>query len=231
MLASRFAIILLKLLKKKDGVGDGNVLMETILVFTDMHFLLIMFLKVVSRKKKKETRSLEQVLEEERSKLDGTGTKVTPETFEIWKEKVKKEKLKKQEKASTIRQEELKSGKKKMTGREYLVKHQDEKDLTEDGEAEVDILSHMKSKNQEEEKIDEENAKIAEMLAKEVEKELQQEKSNSIDQITAPEQKPTDGEEPKIEVETKEAQLAGVDTSLFVGDEGDLGDVEFSDEI
>jgi len=121
-----------------------------------------------------------------------------------------------------------------MTGKEYLAKHAiDENEMNDDGD-DIDIMSHIKVKNIEEEKIDEENAKLAEILAKEVEKELQQEKSEKSekDQITI--------EEPKIIIDNaalKEDQpndtiaLVGVDTSLFVGDDGDLGDVEFSDEI
>jgi len=72
------------------------------------------------KKEKLETRSLESILEEERANLTGTGTKVTPETFAIWKEKNRLQKEKEEKKASIKRQQELKLGKVKMTGREIL---------------------------------------------------------------------------------------------------------------
>jgi len=129
-------------------------------------------LKKDMKKEKLESRSLEAVLEEERANLTGTGTKVTPETFAAWKEKIRKEKEAAAKKAGLARQQDIKSGKLRMTGREIMENNTTVDDSDDDGE--IDIMSLMKAKKEEETAIDEENAKIADEYAKEVEQELKE---------------------------------------------------------
>jgi len=215
---------------------------------------------VLKKDKKKdaiETRSLEAVLEEERANLTGTGVKVTPETFAAWKEKIRKQKEKDAKKAGQQRQQELKSGKARMTGREIMESgssNYQEDSGSDDG---IDIAKLKKEKEAQETAMDEENAKIAAELAKEVEEEFQRDaaesKNNKIEIY---------GEELPKEILTHNGNvitnksnnvnnnnnnnnnnntnttsnstpivLAGVDVSLFGAEEGaEIEDVEFSDD-
>lgn len=128
-----------------------------------------------------ETRALEEVLEEERAKII-TGTKVTPESFKIWKEKIKKQQIAADKKAGITRQQLINTGKQKRTGREILSedpkKYINEKEAAHAAQSDsVDIVALMKQKADEEAAIDQENAVIAAELAAEVEKDLQEQKA------------------------------------------------------
>jgi len=130
-------------------------------------------LKKDQKKEKLETRTLEAVLEEERAALTGTGTKVTPETFAAWKEKNRLLKEKEAKKQGQLRQQDIKSGKVRMTGREVMESGNINlnEDDQEDGD-DIDIKQLQKEKEKLETQIDEENAQLAANLAKEVEAEL-----------------------------------------------------------
>jgi len=204
-------------------------------------------LKKDMKKDKIETRSLEAVLEEERANLTGTGVKVTPETFAAWKEKIRKQKEKDAKKAGQMRQQELKSGKARMTGREIMESGSSNYHEEDDGDADIDIMKLMKEKELQEIAVDEENAKIAAELAKEVETDLAREEAETnkiVANTEIPKETPfhdgcvitnkstnssnnvNNNNTPNNETPTV---LAGVDVSLFGGEEEDE-DVEFSDE-
>jgi hypothetical protein len=204
-------------------------------------------LKKNLKKDKSETRTIEEVLEEERGRLTGTGTKVTPETFAVWFAKIKQEKEKEAKKVNDARQQDLRSGKLRMTGRELLQSGKvvdNEEPEQDDGE--IDLLALKKQRDSDEMMIDEENAKIAAEYAKEVEEQLADEEqiilnddnadklvkinNSSIVRNCSPK---TNGDHEKNEiVEAEKAVLDGVDVSLFKVDaEGaEDEDIEFSDE-
>jgi len=99
------------------------------------------------KKKDVETRTLEEILEEERAKLSG-GTKVTPETFAVWAEKIKKQKQDELEKSQQWRAKALKAGQARMTGREFLTQEgYVDPDATDDEDGEdVDLLALIRQK-------------------------------------------------------------------------------------
>jgi len=176
-----------------------------------------------------EVRPLEDIIEEERQKLTG-GTKVTPETFEVWYAKIKKQKEEEEKKSAASRQKALKAGQVRMTGREFLT-HEGYKETEEEADGEdVDLIALMKAKKQEEEALDEENVRIATELNQAVEEELAEtarEKAVEGSQTIETSAEPiTTDPTPAIETETV---LQNVDTSLFTENIDDIPD-DFSDD-
>jgi len=178
-----------------------------------------------------EVRALEDVLEEERARLTG-GTKVTPETFELWYAKIKKQKEEEAQKHAAYRQKALKAGQVRMTGREFLTQ-EGYKDLDEDVEGEdVDLIALMKAKQKEEEALDEENARIATELNQAVEDELAETARQADSEAPIPESTeatPTDSAPIETETGTVLPTLENVDTSLFTENLEDIPD-DFSDD-
>jgi len=181
-------------------------------------------------KEKIETRPLELVLEEERSKLTGTGTKVTPETFAAWKEKNRLAKEKEMKKAGLERAQQLKSGKVRMTGKEIMESgannNQDDDDGSDDG---IDLFKLMKDKQKAEIAIDEENAVLAAQLAKEVEAELaRQGMGEDGGECAAQESGVINNSHLKNNHETTTSPSMNVDENLFRAEE--VEDIDFSDD-
>jgi len=185
---------------------------------------------------KVETRTLEDVLEEERANLGSGGTKVTPETFAIWYEKIKAQKEAAAQKNKDSRQKALKSGA-RMTGREVL-SQADFVDPDADGSDgdEIDLVALRREKLKEEEALDEENARMAVELNKAVEEELAEtarerelngEPAPIDDELETP--KPTPTKDEPVDVKEPEAVLENVDTSLFTENIEDIPD-DFSDD-
>eukprot|EP01127_Copromyxa_protea_P003127 TRINITY_DN12995_c0_g1_i1.p1 TRINITY_DN12995_c0_g1~~TRINITY_DN12995_c0_g1_i1.p1 ORF type:complete len:405 (+),score=130.57 TRINITY_DN12995_c0_g1_i1:31-1215(+) len=170
-------------------------------------------------KEKVETRPLEEVLEEERSKIV-SGTKVNPETFAAWKLKINKQKQEELIKAGKLRERQIKSGETRATGRE-LLSQAPERFIDEPakGEEDVDVLSLLKQKNTEEDEVDRENARIAQELAEEVERELKEQEEQARLEAEAAKANGSEATEPVV--------LQTVDTTLFTAD--DVID-DFSDE-
>lgn len=208
-------------------------------------------LKKDMKKEKVETRALEAVLEDERAKLTGVGTKVTPETFAAWREKNRKAKEKDQKKADEERKQQLKSGKVRMTGREIMESGLSKYAEEEDGDdTDVDIMQLLKEKQKVEVAIDEENAILAAELAKEVEAEL----ARNAEEGTLMKDPNVEDKKPKTNTNNNTnsnntndnstnnnsngavdlaaeptAVLTGVDVNLFQAEDVEE-DVEFSDE-
>jgi len=195
-----------------------------------------------AKKDKVEERTLEEILEEERSKLTG-GVKVTPDTYTVWYEKIKKKKEEELQKNSKSREKALKAGQVKMTGREWF--SQEGYKEEDDGEGsdgdDVDLMALLKSKKKEEEETDAENARLAEELNKAVEEELAQtakENEAPLETTTGPDDPPkgtqkADDLADLPPIDNNESVpvviLENVDTSLFTENLDDIPD-EFSDD-
>eukprot|EP01128_Nolandella_sp_AFSM9_P000703 TRINITY_DN10837_c0_g1_i1.p1 TRINITY_DN10837_c0_g1~~TRINITY_DN10837_c0_g1_i1.p1 ORF type:complete len:403 (+),score=159.71 TRINITY_DN10837_c0_g1_i1:71-1279(+) len=180
-----------------------------------------------------EERPLHEILEEERAKLVvGEGTMVTPDSFKIWKAKIKAEAAKKASEKTKTRQKAVARGA-KLTGKE-LLQNADADMFAHEGPADDDLMNLRKQRRQEEEEADKENAEIAaEMNAAMADVEAKMEDPNKVkkDAKKVEEKKEEDKkiEDKKEEEKTAEAKLQ-VDASLFAAGDEDLDDLDFSDE-
>eukprot|EP01125_Pyxidicula_operculata_P001004 TRINITY_DN108_c0_g1_i1.p1 TRINITY_DN108_c0_g1~~TRINITY_DN108_c0_g1_i1.p1 ORF type:complete len:400 (+),score=163.27 TRINITY_DN108_c0_g1_i1:14-1213(+) len=163
--------------------------------------------------KKVEERPIEEVIEEQRSALQG-GTKLNNDTFKAWREKIKKQKADDLKAKEEARSQDLKSGKVKRTGREILSDESKAKDIGGDeGEDAFDLSVLLREKSRAEELLDQENLRLAEKLAKEAE-ELAKD-GLTEDQILLDAERE---ENERALLESQANTLQGVDTSVFADD-------------
>eukprot|EP01121_Diplochlamys_sp_Union-15-3_P009507 TRINITY_DN2594_c0_g1_i1.p1 TRINITY_DN2594_c0_g1~~TRINITY_DN2594_c0_g1_i1.p1 ORF type:complete len:372 (-),score=100.06 TRINITY_DN2594_c0_g1_i1:63-1178(-) len=95
---------------------------------------------------------IEDILERERRRLPPGGTKVTAETFALWKAEKLKEKANAEKKAAEEREKEIQSGKAKMSGREMFSYRPDL--FVKDEEEDDDDVVDLKLYNKEDEEVD-----------------------------------------------------------------------------
>jgi len=179
-----------------------------------------------------ETRTLEEIIEDRRSKIT-EGTPVNEKTFKEWKERKNKEKAEKEEQKKKQRNKDLKSGHAKLTGREILLQRYEEQKFTEEdeGEEDFDIIALLKKKGQEEDEMDMENAKLITDIAQEFKDYVEPDEEELQKLIKG--ETPKENNEIKMEdgktLLVKEVQ---VDVDLFKEDEiGDLPDDEDVEDV
>jgi len=180
--------------------------------------------KKVEETDKEDQPSLEDVLEEQRNKITG-GVPITTEAFNAWKEKLKAQKMENMKKDAESRNQELRAGRIRKTGREILTEYSTAGKLKEeedDGDA-VDLTLMIKEKQVEEEAVDLENIQLAAKLAKEAEEitaDITEDKL--VTEAEAEEKERKQREQATLTTTSPEnmpeQQLQGVDQSLFTED-------------
>jgi len=115
-----------------------------------------------------ELRSFEDIIEERRSGLTG-GTPVNEDSFKAWKEKKIREREDRDEEMRMQRTRDLKSGAAKLTGREIIMQQHEEQRLNlDDGDDDaIDLAALRREKEEEEDALDRENAKLIEEITTE----------------------------------------------------------------
>jgi len=113
-------------------------------------------------------RPIEDILEEKRAALPTTGgTPVTADSFQKWKTKILKAREVDEKKNKQARAQAIQTGKLRKTGREILQESDNiYKDELEEGE-DLDIVSLLRQRAQDEEAMDKENAEIVQKLTAE----------------------------------------------------------------
>jgi len=116
----------------------------------------------------KDTRTLEEIIEERRSGISG-GTPVNAKTFKEWKDKKLQLKAEKEEESKNQRTKDIKSGHVKLTGREIILQQFENNKIQQEEEGDdFDIVSLLKKKVELEEEVDKENAKKIKEIAKDL---------------------------------------------------------------
>jgi len=186
-----------------------------------------------------ETRSFEEIIEERRSGLTG-GTPVNEETFKVWKDKKIREREDREEEIRKQRTKDLKSGAAKLTGREIIMQQHEEQrlDLDDGDDDAIDLAALRREKQEEEDALDLENAKLIEGITTEYSN-IKEPNEEEIERILSGTQKEngienneTNGIDTTVGDEEKKTLIVEkvkVDVDLF-NEEEDIPDIPEEDQ-